>query len=90
MKIPTFSDREKLEKILSSAKEIIGFIITMSNMKQADIARSIGVDYKTVNRWINEGRKPHPIYYEKLYEFQGIKVCDDSRICYGCGLYCFC
>ncbi|MDP8230402.1 MAG: Fic family protein [Candidatus Gorgyraea atricola] len=40
----------------------------MSGMNQADIARALEVDYKTVNRWINEERAPHTAHRQKLYK----------------------
>ncbi|MFC1620698.1 Fic family protein [Candidatus Omnitrophota bacterium] len=40
----------------------------MSGMNQADIARTLEVDYKTVNRWINEKRIPYTAHRQKLYK----------------------
>ena len=51
-----------------SSQEQVKFIIEMGGMTQADIARVLEIDYKTVNRWINENKIPHSGYRQKLYE----------------------
>lgn len=51
-----------------SVQEQISYIMKMSGMRQADIARALEVDYKTVNRWINEKRIPHTAHRQKLYK----------------------
>ena len=50
-----------------SVQEQISYIMKMSGMNQADIARTLEVDYKTVNRWINKKRIPHTAHRQKLY-----------------------
>lgn len=51
-----------------SSQEQVKYIIEMGGMSQADIARALEIDYKTVNRWINEDKIPHSGYRQKLYE----------------------
>jgi len=51
-----------------SAQEQVHCLMEMGGMTQADIARALEIDYKTVNRWINEKRTPHPAHTEKLYK----------------------
>ncbi len=51
-----------------SVQEQAHFIMEMGNMNQADIARALEIDYKTVNRWINEKRVPHPAHAQKLHQ----------------------
>jgi len=51
-----------------SIQEKINHIMKMGMMSQADMARALEVDYKTVNRWINEERHPHPAHTQKLHE----------------------
>lgn len=51
-----------------SIQEQVRFIMETGGMKQADIARALEIDYKTVNRWINEKRVPHPAHAQKLYQ----------------------
>ena len=51
-----------------SVQEELHFIMEMGDMRQADIARALEIDYKTVNRWLNEKRVPHPAHCQKLYE----------------------
>lgn len=51
-----------------SVQEQIDYIMQMSDMSQADIARALELDYKTVNRWINEKRMPHVAHRQKLYQ----------------------
>lgn len=51
-----------------SVQEQISYIMKMSGMRQADIARILEVDYKTVNRWVNEERVPHTAHRQKLYK----------------------
>jgi len=51
-----------------SSQEQVKFIMEMGGMSQADIARALEIDYKTVNRWINENKVPHSGYRQKLYE----------------------
>lgn len=46
----------------------------MGDMSQADMARALEVDYKTVNRWINEKRMPHLAHSQKLYQLFTEKV----------------
>lgn len=50
-----------------SIQEQMDYIMEMGNMTQADIARALEIDYKTVNRWINESRAPHTAHRQKLY-----------------------
>ncbi|MFA4991311.1 MAG: Fic family protein [Candidatus Omnitrophota bacterium] len=50
-----------------SVQEQLEHIIKMSSMSQADIARALEVDYKTVNRWVNEKRTPYSAHKRKLY-----------------------
>ncbi|GAF80235.1 unnamed protein product, partial [marine sediment metagenome] len=57
-----------------SVQEQINYIMKMSGMSQADIARSMEVDYKTVNRWINEKRMPYTAHRQKLYKLFVEKV----------------
>ena len=57
-----------MENGIFDAREQIDHIMTMSGMSQADIARALEVDYKTVNRWINEKRTPHTAHKQKLYK----------------------
>jgi len=51
-----------------SSQEQVKYIIEMGRMSQADIARALEIDYKTVNRWVNENKIPHSGYRQKLYE----------------------
>ena len=44
-----YSDREKLEKIL-----------TVTGMSRSELSRFLEVSYKTVYRWMDKGIKPHP------------------------------
>ncbi|MFC1624392.1 Fic family protein [Candidatus Omnitrophota bacterium] len=57
-----------------SVQEQINYIMKMSGMTQADVARALEIDYKTVNRWINESRTPHPAHAEKLFKLFTEKV----------------
>ncbi len=61
-----------------SVQEQIKYIMEMGQMSQADIARSLSIDYKTVNRWLNENRAPHKGYRDKLYELfvQKVDLCE--------------
>jgi len=47
MKVPVFSDREKLKKILEA-----------TGGSRTQLARRLEVDYKTIWRWLNKGVKP--------------------------------
>jgi Fic family protein len=49
MKIPEFSDQEKLEKILSK-----------TGTSLVNLAKSLELPYVTVWRWLKKGVKPHP------------------------------
>jgi Fic family protein len=49
MKVPEFSDQEKLEKILSK-----------TGTSLANLAKSLELPYVTVWRWLKKGVKPHP------------------------------
>lgn len=57
-----------------SSQEQVKYIIEMGEMSQADIARALEIDYKTVNRWVNENKIPHSGYRQKLYELFVQKV----------------
>ena len=48
MKIPSFSDREKLEKIMKA-----------SGISRSALARRLEVDYKTIWRWLDRNVTPH-------------------------------
>jgi Fic family protein len=49
MKVPEFSDQEKLEKILSK-----------TGTSLANLAKNLDLPYVTVWRWLKKGVKPHP------------------------------
>ncbi|MFH1853740.1 MAG: Fic family protein [Candidatus Omnitrophota bacterium] len=57
-----------MKKGIFSTQEQIKYIMEMGDMSQADIARVLELDYKTVNRWVNEKRRPHPAHIQKLYQ----------------------
>ncbi len=51
------SDQEKLEGLLREA-----------GLKRSELARLIEVNYRTVYRWLEEGRKPHPFASHRIDE----------------------
>ena len=57
----------KMKNGIFSIQDEIHFIMEMGDMTQADIARTLEIDYKTVNRWINEKRVPHTAHRQKIY-----------------------
>ena len=48
MKIPTFSDKEKLERIIKS-----------SGVSRSELAKRLEVSYKAIWRWLDQGVIPH-------------------------------
>ncbi len=57
VKNSTFSDKKKLQKLITEA----GFTPTK-------IANAIGITYKTVYRWLNKGIMPHPLQSRAIDE----------------------
>lgn len=55
MKPHIFSDKEKIIKILEA-----------TGVSRSELARRLGVTYKTVYRWLNEGRMPHPVQSREI------------------------
>lgn len=51
-------------------------LLTALHMSAADLAQRVDVDPKTVDRWLRQGRKPHPRTAARVAEALGVTVDD--------------